>query len=473
MKLPKRNRLQSVLGLDLSDGQLRVGQVERTKGGVKTVKAATAVLALELHHPAPELVGREIRNHLDAAKITARACVVVLPARWAMTQQTRLPDLSGEDTASFLQLEAEKGLPVDLALLQIAASRLEAGGNTFVTQIAVRKEQLDQLTKVLKAAGLRPLSFSLGLAALPGVVPAAGAGRITVAADAAGVTLLVAAGGGIAAIRTCEARIDSEAGDQLINGAAVARELRITFEQLPPELRSEVRHVALTGETAITRQIGEAIAGWARAAGLATQPVPLAQENLGLEMAASLAADRLQGGEALEFLPPRPSRWTRLVTRYSSKRVGTAGMAVGAAAALVALAFGWQEFRRMSLRSEWGAMQAQVTHLDTVQAQLREFRPFYDTSFRTLTLMKRVTECFPDNGAVTAKTFEIKTADAHGTSVVSISGTTRDNSALLRMLDQLRQAKDIQGLKVEQIRGNGKTPQQFTFTFHWNGTSGS
>jgi hypothetical protein len=75
-----------------------------------------------------------------------------------------------------------------------------------------------------------------------------------------------------------------------------------------------------------------------------------------------------------------------------------------------------------------------------------------------------VVECFPDNGSVTAKSFEI-----HGLSNISVSGTARDNTSLLRTLDQLRQAKEIQGLKIEQIRG--KTPAQFTFTFRWVGST--
>jgi hypothetical protein len=54
---------------------------------------------------------------------------------------------------------------------------------------------------------------------------------------------------------------------------------------------------------------------------------------------------------------------------------------------------------------------------------------------------------------------------------VSVTGTARDNASLLRTLDLLRQAKEIQGLKIEQIRG--KTPAQFTFTFRWVGGSGT
>ncbi|MEI6467771.1 MAG: hypothetical protein WCQ89_23830, partial [Verrucomicrobiota bacterium] len=145
--------------------------------------------------------------------------------------------------------------------------------------------------------------------------------------------------------------------------------------------------------------------------------------------------------------------------------LATAGFAVGGAAVLALGVFAWQEFSRWSLRSEWEAMAADVTELEGIQGSIREFRPWYDESYRNLTIMKRVVECFPDNGSVSAKSFEI-----HGPANVSVTGTARDNASLLRTLDQLRQAKEVQGLKIEQIRG--KTPAQFTFTFRWVGNTG-
>ena len=51
------------------------------------------------------------------------------------------------------------------------------------------------------------------------------------------------------------------------------------------------------------------------------------------------------------------------------------------------------------------------------------------------------------------KSFEI-----HGQGNISVTGTARDNASLLQTLDLLRKAREIQGLKVEQIRG---TPAQF------------
>ena len=49
---------------------------------------------------------------------------------------------------------------------------------------------------------------------------------------------------------------------------------------------------------------------------------------------------------------------------------------------------------------------------------------------------------------------------------VAFAMRPRDNTALLKTTDDLRKVKEVQGLKIEQIRG--KAPQQFTFTFRWN-----
>ena len=472
MSMPRKTkkRAHSVLGLTLSDGQLRAYHVIRTKGGLEVVKAASAALTLDLQHPEAELVGREIKNHLDEAGIRERHCVVGISPRWVMSQHTKVPDLGSEDTASFLQIEAEKGFPVDPAHLQIARSFQRSTAGAFVTQLAVRKDQIEQLGAVLKAAGLKPVSYSLGLAMLPHAIPPAGSGgRISVAVDPAGVTLLISAGGGIAAFRTCEASIESEAGEKIANGASVARELRITFEQVPPELRSEVRELFLTGESTMVRQLAESLGDWAKAAVLKISRGDLPEKNLAAEIAERLAANWLEGGvPELEFLPPHPGRWALLMARYNSKRLATAGFAVAGLAVLAIGAFAWQEIRLLSLRSEWSGMATQVTALDAVQGRIREFRPWYDTTLRSLSIMKRVTECFPDNGSVTAKSFEV-----HGTtiSIVTISGTARDNASLLRVQELLRKAKEVQGLKIEQIRG--KTPMQFTLTFRWNANPGT
>ncbi len=467
MKWIVKKRFQSVVGLSVADGQLSIAHVARAKSVVATLRSVSAPLSLDLLHPEAELIGREILNHLEAANVRERHCVVALPPSWIMSQHSQVPELSADDTASLLQIEADKGFPCNSDELQLARSSQQSGEHHYVTQLAVRQDQLSRLSAVLKSAGLKPVSFSIGLAALPEAIPVEGEGRILLVVEPKGATLLVTAGGGIAAFRTLESTIESEVGENVINGKALARELRITYEQIPADLRREVNRLALRGDPKMVGQLAEVVRDWARDVDLAVEVGTGSGRPSGEEMAEHLATRLiLEGGSQLEFLPPRPSRWALLMARYSSKRLATAGFAAAAAAVVVAVLFGWQEYRRWTLRSTWQEMALQVGELEAIQARIREFRPWYDTSYRNLTIMKRVVECFPDNGSVTAKSVEI-----HGPAAVTVIGTAKDNPSLLRVLDLLRQAKEVQGLKIEQIRG--KTPAQFTFTFRWVGRSGT
>ena len=468
MKWIPKKRVNSVLGLTLDGHNLRAAHVRRTKATVEVVQSLTTSLTLDAAQHEVDLLGREIRNALDAAGIHERFCVVGLPARWIMSQTTKLPELSREDAQSFLEMEAERGFPCSLEQLQIVRSSYRSPeGSLYVTQLAVRKEQLDRIFAILKAAGLRPSHFTLGLATLPKALAGAGLGMITVALDGGDATLLVSADGGIAAFRTCDSSIESEPGERVLNGASVARELRLTVEQVPADLRPLLGRLTLIGDEALVSALAESVADRALITGLAIETKPNPTGELGEMIVESLARHGLKPSlPLLEFMPPRPGRWAGLVARYHSKRLATIGAAVGAVALMLVAAFCWQAYQAWSLRQEWDAMKTQVGALETVQGRIREYRSWYDSSFPNLNILRRVTEAFPDTGSVTAKSFEI-----HGLSTVSVTGISRENTALLRTLDQLRKMREVQAVKVEQI--SGKSPSPFNFTFHWNESTSS
>jgi hypothetical protein len=101
-----------------------------------------------------------------------------------------------------------------------------------------------------------------------------------------------------------------------------------------------------------------------------------------------------------------------------------------------------------------------------VEDRIRDNRPWYDHSLPDLRILASVTRAFPENGSLTARTVTVQKAAAVTT--VSVSGTAREDQALLRTQDNLRKIKEIQGLKVENI--SGKAPsKQFTLTFRWIG----
>src|SRR6266542_4329485 len=146
MKLFSKKRLQSVIGLSIADGQLRVSHAARAKNAVAVLRSTTATLSLDVFHPETELVGREIKNHLEAAHIKERHCVVAVPPGWVMSHHAKLPKLSPEDVASLLQIEAEKNFPCDPVQLQIARSAHGSAESGYITQLAIRHDQLARLT---------------------------------------------------------------------------------------------------------------------------------------------------------------------------------------------------------------------------------------------------------------------------------------------------------------------------------------
>ena len=121
--LLKKQRASSVLGLTLDGNRLEAVVLRRSVGALQLQQTATAALALSPLGGDPELVGREIRNHLDQAGIRERRCVVGLPLSWVLTLQVKVPDLPEADIEGFLQIEAERGFTSGHENLFIAAAR--------------------------------------------------------------------------------------------------------------------------------------------------------------------------------------------------------------------------------------------------------------------------------------------------------------------------------------------------------------
>jgi hypothetical protein len=127
----KRKKLTSLLGLVFDGSRLDGVVLRRTNGSLQLQQSFSATLSLDPLTAAPELVGREIRNHLDAAGMRERRCVVGVPLKWMLTAQTELPPLPEADAASLLQLEAERGFPCDVNDVAAGPFALPvAGGQT-------------------------------------------------------------------------------------------------------------------------------------------------------------------------------------------------------------------------------------------------------------------------------------------------------------------------------------------------------
>ena len=467
----KRKKLTSVLGLALDGSRLDGVVLRRSNGSLQLQQTFSAVLTLDPLTAAPELVGREIRNQLDAAGVRERHCIFGVPLKWVLTAQTELPPLPEADAASLLQLEAERGFSTDVATLQLASSSCPmAADKKHVLLAGIPSAHVATLEQVLVAAKLKPVAFALGMSALQ--LPAAekSSGVLALAIGESTVSLQITCGGGVAALRSLEGAIENPTGRPALLPDLVARETRITLGQLPAELRDAVKRIRIFGPRDLAQQLADEMELRFESMGLTVEVVSACKpDEFGVQLppeapvsAAFSLAGRLlvEQPPAFDFLPPKPTVLEQFAAKYSSGRLRTTGAIAAGIVVIVGGAFFVQQIQLWRLHSQWSAMEGKVAELQGVQDRIRQFQPWYDGTFRDLAILRQLSVAFPEDGIVTAKSIEIQ-----NNNTVSCSGTAQNNAALLATLGRLSGAEGVSNLKVDLI--HGKSPMQFTFDFQY------
>ena len=255
-----------------------------------------------------------------------------------------------------------------------------------------------------------------------------------------------------------------------MNTGLVAREVRITLGQLPADVRTAVKQIRVFGPRDLAHQLADELELRFESLNLEVEAVSAyAPNQFGVSLpantpvsaACSVAASALAGHKAhLEFLPPRVSRLQEFTSRYGTGKLRKAGAVAAAVLLLVVGAFGFQQFQLWRLQSRWSAMSARVGQLEQMQTNIKTYRPWFDESLRNLSILRELTMAFPEDGAVTAKTVEIRSPN-----VITCTGTAKDNAALLQTVTRLRKAANVADVKVNRLQGT--SPTQFTFDFHW------
>ena len=312
-------------------------------------------LTLDPLTAAPELVGREIRNHLDAAGVREKNCVVGVPLKWVLTAQTELPKLEEADAASLLQMEMERGFPCDVATLRLAQSICDlADGKKLVTMAGIPNSQLAILEQVLAAAKLRPVSFALGLQALTarrGNVRR-GAGVVRGREPGFPADHQPRRGGLPARIgRGHRSRI-RPAGAECRPG--VPRGADHPGPVAGGGARFGQAHPGV-GPRELAQQLADEMELKFEPLGMKVEVVAAyAADEFGLVLppAVSLSAAFSLGARALaeqypvfEFLPPKPTVLQQLSAKYASGRLQTVSLAAAAVVLVIGGLYGWQEYQ--------------------------------------------------------------------------------------------------------------------------------
>ena len=253
----------------------------------------------------------------------------------------------------------------------------------------------------------------------------------------------------------------------------VVREIRITLGQLPAAIRSQLRVIRIFGAGTNADPLEAGVRARSSSFGLPVErvahgataalrvAVPLRTE---ITPALCLAARYLAGQPAtFELLPPRVSLWRQYADKYTSRKLGYAGSAVALVLLLVGLAFGIQQVRMSRLQARWKLIGTKVREVESIQQKVLKYQPWFDDSFRCLSILGGLSLAFPEDSTVTAKTIDMRDG-----APVSCGGTARDNKSLMGVIERLRASTniaDVQVRNMDQVRGG--SPVQFTFNFQW------
>jgi hypothetical protein len=338
--------------------------------------------------------------------------------------------------------------------------------------MAVPRENLSAVEKILRAAKLKPVTFGLGIGS---VQPPSGESRrvITLLVRNSTIDLQVSGGGGIVALRSLDGAIEVQGAMKRISSEMVAREIRITLGQLPAPLGEGAGKIRIVGQGEITRQFVREISPRLAAMSLTVEAAEKACDGhfdkpLPAELAASpvvaLAAAWVRGAETTpEFLPPKVQPWQQWVSKgLSTRKLIWMGEAAAAVVCCAMLAFGIQQWQLASLRGKWAKMKPQVTELTAMQEQIRQFRDYYDAAQHNVGIWARLATLLPRDSSVSLKTLEIRDQGN-----VTCTGVARDNASFERAFVNISDAtNEICNVHPEV---HGQKPIGFTLSFQWLG----
>lgn len=462
----KPTQLNSILALEFSPGRLQGVYLHQNGRGAQVQKSFSVPLALDPLTVEPELLGQELRNHLDEAGIRERNTVLCLPLRWILKSQMEVPVLTDEDKLNFIQLHAEREFPYDLDELSLSQSDLlTSGGGQITTVAAIPLRSIQALEKVCQKARLtvRGITF-----AYPELTEA-DAGAIYLLKREEGFHLFITVNKQLVYFRCLENVEESNTiSEDTIE--SLFREIKITLRELPQTIHDQIRSLQILASDSIVRSLTERFQEPFESIGIDvrqgdyTPYTPLPPEErkwnpLVPVVAAAFRYLRNQKNE-FEFLPPKVSKLQQLVSRLSSSRNLVLG---GSAAAILLFCCGAlliQHIKLSNLQAEWNAIEAKVAEVEALQQKVKLFRPWFDDSAFSLQAIRTLTTSFPEEGTVWAKSLDIQDI-----STISCSGFAKDNRDLLMMFDRLNEHPEISELQI--LHTQGSNPIQFSFRYFW------
>jgi hypothetical protein len=465
------SRNNSIMGLTFEGGTLSAVEIHGAGDKWEVRHSLRAPLSQNILTGNSELVGAEIRKHMESAGIRERHCVVCIPLSWGYFLQLELPEgLSNQDRENYIRIQAERAFPFNPEDLILSISYSKTGEEgARATAAAVPVQHIEVLQKALKSAGLHPRSMTLGICCLAQL--ANKSRDMALVFHGEGVDAAIFRDGVPVCIRSfSDAVIDDNEGVS-IDDETLIRELRITLGSLPSVIRKDVDTLSLYGDPLVEEIYMEENIKSFSELGLKVKKEDLTIYGMDHDSAISLyayvnAINHLSGkSPCFEFLKPSLGRIRKIMGRVSARRFFWLAITSAALVLILFCAFFIQYQYLAHLERRWKNMEEGVKEVESLKERIKKNQPWHDDAIHSLSLLKDITGAFPERGDVWVKTLEIRNL-----SEVQFTGEARNNRVWLEMLSKLRKLSSVKDLKVLQVK-EGEGLIQFSIKFVWKGIS--
>jgi len=167
-------RSKGVIGLDVGTSSIKLLEIEESKGGFRLKNFGVAPL------PKDSIVNGSILNHdavvnavqqlISNLKIKTKNTVASISGHPVIIKKITMPLTTDEELEESIKFEAEQYIPFDLEEVnidfQILNIQEEKADQMNVMLVAAKKVMINEYTKVLSDAGLRPIILDVDVFAL-------------------------------------------------------------------------------------------------------------------------------------------------------------------------------------------------------------------------------------------------------------------------------------------------------------------
>ena len=441
----------SVLGVAFGPGMVQVVELSYDAKAAKLSRAAEFKFPDGETLAQSEALGRSFGAFLKQNKFGARQAVAGLPTQWLMLKEKVVPEMTADNLAGMLRLQAERDFslePDDLAL-DFVAGTSEGPGSRPLLLAASLKARADQISAMLKAAGLilrGVTSSALALAA------SANAGTL-LSAGAFGAELVVLSRGNLYA--PCMlASVLSENGAWIPAAAAEGR------RALALRAADPAAPVGLLNGVGLSHSDIESLSSE-----LDAKLTPVAQLG-GMDQSAVPNAPRFSHAAALALLAKAPRLMTLnfLDSKLQEKQQGMFDKFtwwMGAAALLLVAAVAWLSVSWFQDSVELSALKktadARKADTDASKAFLAKFgssQGWYDKRPNHLDCMKELLRVIPSDGSAWLTDLQVK-VDFH----CVMSAKAANDKRYFEVLDRIEKNEAFRDVKlVFMIQQDKKKP---------------